>query len=125
MEQITVGKEYKFDSAHLIPDHPNCGFLHGHTYNLKVEVTGYVDIWSGMVIDFGDLNKILKPLIKKLDHKYLNEVFSFITTCENLSIWIVKQIKAKLERKHETLISPFNVTVTLQEGTGGWARVTR
>lgn len=86
---IDVTKIFTFDSAHKLENYDgNCKYLHGHTYKLEVTVRGKTD-YRGMVIDFNDLKKIVKEkVINKLDHKYLNEIFDFNTTCENMVVWI-------------------------------------
>ena len=48
-------KELYFSAAHYIPNHPQCGKLHGHTYfvkNLRIVAKG--------LVDFGDLKKAIK-----------------------------------------------------------------
>jgi 6-pyruvoyltetrahydropterin/6-carboxytetrahydropterin synthase len=60
--------EKSFDSAHRIYQHTaKCRFLHGHTYKVKVRAEGELDKW-GMVVDFGDLKKLI---IELLDHKII------------------------------------------------------
>jgi 6-pyruvoyl-tetrahydropterin synthase len=56
---IIDARELYFSAAHWIPNHPQCGILHGHTYfvkDLQVTVEGFVDL--------GDI----KSVIKKFDH---------------------------------------------------------
>lgn len=77
---ITVTKIFTFDSAHHLPFHKGkCKNLHGHTYKLEVTVCGRPDE-NGMLIDFGDLKKIVsEKIIEKYDHKNLNEFFEHPT----------------------------------------------
>lgn len=86
---IEVTKVFTFDSAHNLEQyHGKCESLHGHTYKLEITVKGPVDD-EGMVIDFLELKNIVdKKIINKLDHQYLNKVFPFNTTCENIITWI-------------------------------------
>lgn len=65
----TVSREYWFSAAHRLEGHPKCGRLHGHNYKVVVTVGGPVR--DGMVIDFGKLDDVVKPLIEALDHRYL------------------------------------------------------
>ena len=90
MEQIMVVKEFTFDAAHRLPEHPGpCKNLHGHTYRLQVGVRGPVDPKTGMVIDFGTLKRIVVDLLSELDHSYLNEVLpNIVPTAENIVCWI-------------------------------------
>lgn len=61
----------RFDAAHVIPHHPKCGRLHGHTYALHAEVHGDVDPRSGFVMDFGEVKSILRDIADRLDHHVL------------------------------------------------------
>ncbi|MGL5205910.1 MAG: 6-carboxytetrahydropterin synthase QueD [Acidaminococcaceae bacterium] len=101
---MSVTKIFKFDAAHFLPEHSGkCAELHGHTYRLEVTVArrdgGLVAEGSstGMVLDFGDLKAIVKrEIIEKVDHKMLNDVFSFRTTAENMVIYFHKVLEQEL-----------------------------
>lgn len=93
---IKVTKNFTFDAAHFLPNHKGkCSSMHGHTYRLEVTVVRekgeLIEQGSdeGMVIDFSDLKAIVKTeVIDKMDHKLLNDVFSFRTTAENMAAHI-------------------------------------
>ncbi|MFH1727748.1 MAG: 6-carboxytetrahydropterin synthase QueD [Pseudomonadota bacterium] len=93
---MNLNKIFKFDSAHkLINYKGKCENLHGHTYKLKVTVTGKV-LDSGMIMDFNELSSIVnEAVISKLDHNYLNDVVSN-PTAENISKWIFLKISEVL-----------------------------
>lgn len=59
-----------FSACHLLPGHPKCGRLHGHTYTVNLKIDGEPDE-SGMVLDFGNVKKALKQILSQLDHKVL------------------------------------------------------
>ncbi|HEX2022696.1 MAG TPA: 6-pyruvoyl tetrahydropterin synthase family protein [Candidatus Thermoplasmatota archaeon] len=61
----------RFDAAHMIPHHPKCGRLHGHTYALHAEVHGDVDPATGFVMDFGTVKDVLRQVADRLDHHVL------------------------------------------------------
>lgn len=61
----------RFDAAHVIPHHPKCGRLHGHTYALHAEVHGDVDPKTGFVMDFGEVKQVLRDVADRLDHHVL------------------------------------------------------
>lgn len=81
---MKITKIFTFDSAHRLPWHKGkCFDLHGHTYKLEVTVEGPLDK-NGIVIDFGDLKKIVKKeILDKYDHKYLNDFWKN-PTAENI-----------------------------------------
>jgi len=72
---IRITKIFKFETAHSLPGYDGlCKNIHGHSYELQVTVAGYPkkDIShpkTGMVMDFGDLKKIVRQIIiDKFDH---------------------------------------------------------
>tara|TARA_Y100000310_G_scaffold325538_1_gene389156 strand:- start:902 stop:1234 length:333 start_codon:yes stop_codon:yes gene_type:complete len=73
---MKITKIFTFDSAHRLPWHKGkCFTLHGHTYKLEVTVEGPLNK-DGIVVDFGDLKKVVKKeILDKYDHKYLNKFF--------------------------------------------------
>ena len=75
MQTIRLTKEFKFEMAHALKGYDGlCRNIHGHSYELLVTVTGIpvADKNSaklGMVMDFGDLKKIVrKSIVDDFDH---------------------------------------------------------
>jgi len=75
MAIIRVTKEFTFEMAHALLGYDgSCRFVHGHSYGLSVTVVGNpVEAINnpklGMVIDFGDLKKIVKEtVVDAFDH---------------------------------------------------------
>lgn len=97
---MIIYKQFSFDSAHFlsaVPEGHKCGNMHGHTYSLTVFIEGMPEQKSGWIIDYGDLKKIIKPIIEELDHHLLNEIPGLENpTSENLSIWLWNKIKPLL-----------------------------
>jgi 6-pyruvoyltetrahydropterin/6-carboxytetrahydropterin synthase len=60
----------RFDAAHIIPGHPKCGHLHGHTYALGARLEGEV-AERGFITDFGVVKDALRDLADHLDHRVL------------------------------------------------------
>ena len=79
---VYITRRFKFDAAHHLPYYDGkCHNIHGHTYHLDVTIGG-VPIREpsnpkcGMVMDFHDLNTLVKSLvIDKYDHQDLNQFF--------------------------------------------------
>jgi 6-pyruvoyltetrahydropterin/6-carboxytetrahydropterin synthase len=66
---------------------------HGHNYTLEVTVSGPVDPQTGMVINLGDLDRLIHQLvIDRIDHRNLNldvpELAGRIPTTEVLADFI-------------------------------------
>jgi len=89
-----------FDAAHQLHGYPGpCRNLHGHTWDVEVEVKGTKLDEVGIVYDFKDLKENLKDILDQYDHVFLNEVPPFDTfnpTAENLAREIYEQMEAKL-----------------------------
>ncbi len=94
---MLISREFKFDAAHnLIGYKGKCETLHGHTWKIRVTISGEVNKDSGMAFDFIELKKIIeKEIILKLDHCYLNKVIKQPTT-ENIALWIWKRLERKI-----------------------------
>jgi 6-pyruvoyltetrahydropterin/6-carboxytetrahydropterin synthase len=78
MNQIRVTKEFRFEAAHALMGYDGpCKNVHGHSYILTVTVIGIPvsnrsSAKLGMVMDFGDLKKIIKKnIIDPFDHALL------------------------------------------------------
>lgn len=75
MAIIRITKQFQFEAAHALNDYDGpCKSIHGHSYELSVTVRGTPirDPGSpkkGMIMDFGDLKKIVKKnIIDQFDH---------------------------------------------------------
>lgn len=78
MAKIRITKQFTFETAHALYGYDGkCKNVHGHSYNLDVTVIGepitdMQNVKCGMVIDFGDLKKIVKAeVVDRLDHAIL------------------------------------------------------
>ncbi|MCG3258880.1 MAG: 6-carboxytetrahydropterin synthase [Candidatus Heimdallarchaeota archaeon] len=64
------GDKLTFASAHMLTRHDKCARLHGHNYDIEVEVEGKIDE-NNMLIDFGIFKKAVGKIVKKFDHRIL------------------------------------------------------
>lgn len=89
---MEIYKEFTFEAAHRLPNVPEghkCARLHGHSYLITVHVEGPVGETTGWVMDFGDVSAVVKPVVKELDHYYLNEIDGLENpTSEVLAGWL-------------------------------------
>jgi 6-pyruvoyltetrahydropterin/6-carboxytetrahydropterin synthase len=111
---MEIFKEFTFESAHRLPNVPSChkcSRLHGHSFRVRVTVSGPVDPHMGWVQDFGDLKAAILPIQDQLDHRYLNEIEGLENpTSENIAVWIWARLKPSLPllsevHVHETCTS--------------------
>lgn len=74
-DKIRITKLFTFEAGHALYGYDGkCKNIHGHSYKLSVTVIGTPikdsqNVKNGMVIDFGDLKKIVqKEIIDVFDH---------------------------------------------------------
>lgn len=75
MSRVRITKQFTFETAHALYGYDGkCKDIHGHSYKLSVTVIGTpitdnTHVKYGMVIDFGDLKKIVKDeIVDVFDH---------------------------------------------------------
>jgi 6-pyruvoyltetrahydropterin/6-carboxytetrahydropterin synthase len=75
MSKIRITKQFSFETGHALYGYDGkCKNVHGHSYKLSVTVIGSPisdsnNVKYGMVIDFGDLKKIVKEqIVDVFDH---------------------------------------------------------
>ncbi|MBL7960180.1 6-carboxytetrahydropterin synthase [bacterium] len=132
---MKIAKEFHWEMAHRLPYHRSgCQNIHGHSYRMFVEIEGAPGP-NGMLMDYGDMKSLVKPIVDELDHAFLcsndDEVMKpflktsglkvvyvdFFTTAENLSFYFAKKIKEKLV-PYKNIIA---VKVRIQETTSSYA----
>lgn len=98
--RVRLTKSFGFEAAHDLPTFPEghkCRRLHGHSFRFDVIVEGEVDPARGYLIDYGDIKSAAEPLVKRLDHRYLNEIEGLGNpTSETLAKWIWDRLKPVL-----------------------------
>lgn len=66
-----IAKEFTWEMSHRLPFHKgDCKNIHGHTYRIRLEITGEPDA-NGIVIDYFELKNLVAPIISKLDHAFI------------------------------------------------------
>jgi 6-pyruvoyltetrahydropterin/6-carboxytetrahydropterin synthase len=98
--QIELYREYRFEAAHRLPRLPEghkCFRLHGHSFKFEVKLVGPVNPETGFLIDFGDVDEIVKPVVDQLDHYYLNDIAGLENpTSEVFCGWLWQRLKPGL-----------------------------
>jgi 6-pyruvoyltetrahydropterin/6-carboxytetrahydropterin synthase len=108
---MKIAKEFRWEMGHRLPEHFGlCKNIHGHSYKMIVEFEGELDK-NQMVIDYYDVEKIINPVIEKLDHSFMvnkndkivlelldkmnskKVVVDFNSTVENICTFLLSKIK--------------------------------
>lgn len=101
-----ITKKFDFEAAHFIPAFPEghkCRKMHGHSFKVEVKIEGEYDEEMGILMDFADIKKVVKPYIEYMDHACLNELGEQDNirllqnpTSENICVWLYKELAPKL-----------------------------
>lgn len=78
MKVVRVTKQFTWEMASALPNYDgDCANIHGHSYTMDITVKGEpiadeTNPKFGMVIDFGDIKKIVKSeIVDELDHAFV------------------------------------------------------
>lgn len=81
--------KHHFDAAHKLVGYEGaCANVHGHRWEVIINIEGEKLNEIGILIDFKDIKKI----IDQLDHCYINDKVKFNPTAENLAQAIYDKI---------------------------------
>jgi len=107
MGNIRITKQFNFETGHALYGYDGkCRNVHGHSYKLSVTVMGRPitdtsHVKLGMVIDFGDLKKIVKEeIVDQFDH----------ATVFNKNTPHVELAKELLDRGHNVILADYQPT---------------
>ena len=144
MKIVRLTKTFNFETAHALHGYDGkCKNIHGHSYKLFVTVKGKPsedvnDVKLGMVMDFGDLKKIVNEEVVEIfdhatllnensPHKALGEhlikeghriIFTdYQPSCENMLLWMVDKIKSRLPEHIELVALKLHET---ENSYGEW-----
>ena len=94
---MLLRSRFEFSAAHQLTRHPGaCQRMHGHNYQLEVAVAGPVDPGTGMVMDFFELERLVRErILAQLDHRCLNDVIEY-PTAEHIARWSWRQLESAI-----------------------------
>ena len=115
MDRIRITKEFSFETGHALYGYDGkCRNVHGHSYKLSVTVIGKPistpgEVKLGMVIDFGDLKKIVKEeVVDPFDHATVfNKNTPHIELAQELESRGHKVILANYQPTSENMVIDF------------------
>ncbi len=111
MERLMkIARDFHWEMGHRLPFHESgCANIHGHSYRLRVEIEGVCDE-NGMLMDYGDMKRLVTPVLDQLDHCFLCDdgdalmlgffegsgmkykVVPFTSTAENLVLYLLDEL---------------------------------
>lgn len=104
---IRITKKFAFETGHALYGYDGkCKNVHGHSYKLSVTVIGQpisdsTNVKYGMVIDFGDLKKIVKEeIVDRFDH----------ATIFNKNTPHIELAKELMDRGHIIILADYQPT---------------
>jgi 6-pyruvoyltetrahydropterin/6-carboxytetrahydropterin synthase len=98
MFQVSV--EDTFSSGHALRGYRGkCENVHGHNYRVRVTVEGPQLDSIGLLVDFTLLKQVMREIIGRLDHQFINDLEPFRTvnpSAENLAKYFYDEMQRGL-----------------------------
>ncbi len=95
-----VSVEETFAAGHALRNyHGKCENVHGHNYRVQVTLEGTELDAAGLLVDFVHLKKVMREVIERLDHRYLNDVPPFDDlnpSAENMAKYLYEEMSRGL-----------------------------
>lgn len=113
-----ISKEFAFSASHILEglheSHP-CSRLHGHNYVITVHLRAKELNAVGFVKDYRELDEIKRYIDDKLDHRHLNEIFSFNPTAENMAKFLYDTFSQNIPEIYAVEVSETPKTTAIYE----------
>jgi 6-pyruvoyltetrahydropterin/6-carboxytetrahydropterin synthase len=111
-----VSVEQSFAAGHALRNYKGkCENVHGHNYKVQLRVFGSKLDDAGLLMDFGDIKRVLREVIEILDHQFINDVEPFTTvnpTAENMTKWFYDEVNRRLPQATHLSIGEVKVWET-------------
>ena len=114
-----VSVEQTFAAGHALRNyHGKCENVHGHNYRVRVLVEGKELDDAGLLVDFVEMKRIMRDIIERLDHQFLNDVPPFDKlnpSAENMARYFFEEMVRLLDsgaRKNPVRVSEVKIWET-------------
>ena len=95
-----VSVEETFAAGHALRNYKGkCENVHGHNYRVQVTVEGDELNSIGLLVDFADIKKLVRAIVGRLDHQFLNDLAPFDAinpSAENMARYFYDEITSGL-----------------------------
>jgi 6-pyruvoyltetrahydropterin/6-carboxytetrahydropterin synthase len=99
MFQVSV--EETFSSGHALRGYKGkCENPHGHNYRVQVTLEGPQLDNIGLLVDFAELKQVIRRIIARLDHQFLNDLEPFTSvnpSAENMAKYFFDEVTGQLK----------------------------
>lgn len=99
MYQVSV--EETFSAGHALRGYRGkCENVHGHNYRVRVTLEGPQLDSIGLLCDFVELKQVLREIIGRLDHQFINDLEPFQTvnpSAENMAKYFYEQVARQMK----------------------------
>ena len=99
MYEIVV--EHTFAAAHALRNYNGkCENVHGHNYRVRLTIEGPQLDAIGLLVDFTQLKRIMREIMGRLDHQFINDLEPFQTvnpSAENMAKYFFEETVKELQ----------------------------
>ncbi len=99
MFQVSV--EETFSAGHALRGYKGkCENVHGHNYRVQITLEGPELDNIGLLVDFTHVKRVMRELIKRLDHQFINDLEPFTTvnpSAENMAKYFFEEVSKELK----------------------------
>jgi 6-pyruvoyltetrahydropterin/6-carboxytetrahydropterin synthase len=99
MFQVSV--EETFSSGHALRGYKGkCENPHGHNYRVQITIEGPQLDNIGLLVDFTVVKHVLRDVIARLDHQFINDLEPFTTvnpSAENMAKYFYDEVTSQLK----------------------------
>lgn len=115
----SISKRFEFSASHALthlPSEHKCYRLHGHNYEVVIELVSNKLDDRGFVLDYGELDFVKKYIDENLDHRHLNDLFGDPdkTTAERLAEHFAGVVRRQVK-------NPGRIRAWVSETPNTWA----
>jgi 6-pyruvoyltetrahydropterin/6-carboxytetrahydropterin synthase len=99
MFQVSV--EETFSAGHALRGYKGkCENVHGHNYRVQITLEGPQLDNIGLLVDFTRVKQVMRDIIKRLDHQFINDLEPFTTvnpSAENMAKYFFEEVGSQLK----------------------------
>ena len=97
-----VSVEQSFAAGHALRNYKGkCENVHGHNFKVRVVIEGEKLDETGLLVDFLDVKTVMRAIIDRLDHQFLNDVPPFDVknpSAENIAEYFYQEVTSGLSK---------------------------